>query len=226
MIDGSSGSRLFEDLIRDLLQRGLSVRFQARGASMSPAIRDGEIVQVTPVIVSKLRKDDIVLTKSNYGFRVHRLVIADHEKDAFVTRGDCGLENDPVLRGDQILGIAEAKEVRIGRRLVRANFKGSGGQLLRGVARGQRMLLAGARFFSRAGTSAGQKHPDVASTSSSSLQNVPHRKFSLTKRRQGAPTVLGVLGLLCVLMAAPQLRAQVAVDATTSGSGNLIGVAN
>ena len=74
MTDRGADSKLFEEVIRELLQQGLSVRFQARGASMSPAIRDGEIVEVTPVIVSKLRKDDIVLAKSNDGFRLHRIV--------------------------------------------------------------------------------------------------------------------------------------------------------
>jgi hypothetical protein len=137
MTDRGADSELFAGLVRDLFKQGLCVRFQARGASMSPAIRDGEVVQVTPVIVSKLRKDDIVLTKSKNGFRIHRLVKADHENNLFVTRGDCGLEDDPVLRGDQILGLVQAKEVRIGRRIIPAKFKGIGGRVLRCAARGQ-----------------------------------------------------------------------------------------
>src|SRR5579863_5518262 len=120
MIKSGTDSKLFERVLRELLGKGLSVRFQARGASMSPVIRDGEIVQVTPVIVSKLRKDDIVLAKSNYGFRLHRIVFADYARNVFITRGDCGQENDPALTGSQILGLAKAKEVRIGRKLVKA----------------------------------------------------------------------------------------------------------
>ena len=85
--------------------------------------------------MSKLRKDDIVLTKSNHGFRLHRLVLADQQADTFTTRGDCGQENDLPVRATQILGIAEAKEVRVGRRIVRAKFKGLGGALLRVAAR-------------------------------------------------------------------------------------------
>src|ERR1700681_1593409 len=105
MIDGGADSTLFEEITRELLEQGLRVRFQARGASMSPAIRDGEVVEITPVIVSKLRKDDIVLTRSKNGFRLHRIVVADSSKDAFVTRGDCGREDDPTLKGAQILGL-------------------------------------------------------------------------------------------------------------------------
>jgi hypothetical protein len=135
-----SHSKLFEDLSRELMQNGLSVRFQARGASMSPRIRDGEIVHVAAVIVSKLRKGDIVLIKSNHGFRIHRLVVADYEKDLFITRGDCGQQDDPAVRGNEILGIAEAKEVQVGRRIVRAKLRGVGGHTVQCAARGQVIL--------------------------------------------------------------------------------------
>src|SRR5579864_8484590 len=140
MSNRRAGSKLFEKVVRELLEQGLCVRFQARGASMSPAIRDGEIVTVTPVIVGKLRKDDVVLAKSNYGFRLHRIVLADHARDVFITRGDCGQENDAALTGAQILGVARAKEVRVGRKVVRANLKGLGGELVRSVARVQAVL--------------------------------------------------------------------------------------
>ena len=136
MTNRGADSAKFEALSRELLKSGMGVRFEARGASMSPCIRDGEIVHVTPVIVSKLRKDDIVLTKGHTGFRVHRLVVADQDKDLFITRGDCGQQDDPPLRGDQILGVAVAKEVRIGKRIVRTRLKGFG-RVLQGVARVQ-----------------------------------------------------------------------------------------
>src|SRR5215475_4588667 len=131
MISRETDSKLFSQVIYELLGQGLSVRFKACGASMSPAIRDGEIVEVTPVMVSKLRKDDIVLATTNVGFRLHRIVFADHARDVFITRGDCGQENDPALKGAQILGLARAKEVRVGRRMVRAKFNTVSGWALR-----------------------------------------------------------------------------------------------
>jgi uncharacterized repeat protein (TIGR01451 family) len=143
-------SKLFEEVVRPLLEQGLNVRFQALGASMSPAIRDGEVVEVTPVMVTKLRKDDIVLAKSHAGFRLHRIVAADPGKDVFITRGDCGQQNDPALKAEQILGLARAKEVRVGRNIVQARFRGVGGWLLRSAARMQcvsRKLLARAVAF-------------------------------------------------------------------------------
>src|SRR5215471_11207024 len=153
MIECGADSKVFEEVLRPLLEQGLSVRFQARGASMSPAIRDGEVVEVTPVMVTKLRKDDIVLAKTNHGFRLHRIVLADRAMDRFVTKGDCGQEDDPPLKGDQILGLARAKEVRVGRKIVQARFKGVGGWMLRAAARAQsvsgklRARAAGATSF-------------------------------------------------------------------------------
>ena len=110
MIKSCTDSETFEALCRELLHAGSSVRFEARGASMSPCIRDGEIVYITPVIVSKLRKDDIVLTRSNNSFRVHRLVFIDCQNDRFVTRGDCGEQNDPAVRGDEIWVLLQRKK--------------------------------------------------------------------------------------------------------------------
>src|SRR5271166_3212114 len=134
MTNHESDSESFEALSRELLKDGLSVRFEARGASMSPCIRDRQIVHVTPVIVSKLRKGDIVLTKGHSGFRLHRLVRIDHDNDLFITRGDCGQQDDPPARGHQILGVVVAKEVRLGKTIVRTKLKGIGGTLLRVAA--------------------------------------------------------------------------------------------
>ncbi len=186
---------LFEEVVRELLGRGLCARFQARGASMSPAIRDGETVEITPVTVSKLRKDDIVLAKTNHGMRLHRIVLADHERDVYVTRGDCGKENDPPVKGSQILGIARAKEVRVGRRMLRAKLNSVGGEFLCGAARGQRItqrLLAQVRR-------------------------------SVSQRRKGTCELAGLLAFMFVVFAAITSNAQVAVDATTSNSTTLRG---
>ena len=112
------------------------MRFQARGASMSPAIRDGEVVEVTPVIVTKLRKDDIVLAKSNSGFRLHRIVHADPREIVSHARGLRPGKRSGAEGETQILGLARAKEVRVGRKIVQARFRGVGGWALRCAARG------------------------------------------------------------------------------------------
>lgn len=135
MTDGAD-SKVFEQIVRDLLGRGLSIRFQARGWSMFPAIRDGQMVEVAPVW-RDLRKDDIVLTKSDFGFRLHRIVRADRAQDVFITRGDSSLGSDAPLLRQQILGIARAKEMKVGPTTIRASFAGIAGWVQRLAARGQ-----------------------------------------------------------------------------------------
>jgi len=121
-----------------MLAQGLNVRFQARGGSMSPAIRDGETVEITPVRLSELRKNDIVLAKADFGFRLHRVLRLDLAQNIFITRGDCAQEDDPPLNGNQILGRAGAKELRLGWTTVRASFRY--GWLLRTAARAQYLV--------------------------------------------------------------------------------------
>jgi hypothetical protein len=133
-------SELFDDFVQELLREGNAIRFQARGGSMSPAIRDGEIVHVKSAIPAELRKGDMVLVKSEIGFRLHRLVVADLAQDVFITRGDCGQQDDPAVSAEDILGLATTKEVRVGRRIARAKLHGLSGRLLCGIARGQRVL--------------------------------------------------------------------------------------
>ena len=130
----------FESFSLQSLQAGLRIRFQAHGASMSSTIRDGEMVYVKPASEARLRRGDIVLVKTGSGFCLHRLMYADAGRDVFITRGDRGLQDDPAARHDQILGVAVAKDVRIGTRTVRANFRGIGGRFLRALARGQSLL--------------------------------------------------------------------------------------
>jgi len=194
-------SRQFESFSLDCLNAGLRVRFQARGASMSSAIRDGEMVYVRPASEADLRGGDIVLVKSDYGFRLHRLIHADARGDVFITRGDCGQQDDPPIRREQILGVAVAKDVQIGTKIVRAQFRGIGGSFLRVAARGQFIL---SKFSSRAGF----RWPRTT---------IP--RFV----RQGARAILSALGLLLLLLTAPHLHGQVAVDAATSSSAELTG---
>ncbi len=203
MIKGGPDSEMFEAFSRELLNGGLYVRFEARGASMSPSIRDREIVHVTPVIVSKLGKGDIVLTKGDSGFRMHRLVIADHKKDTFITRGDCGLENDPPVRGAQILGFAASKEVKVAGRVFTVTLDGR-------ASRARRILGRAMEFAARL-----------------------NRRAIATRMRQAiavgvSPTrnrlLLPLGAMLLSLLGLPYSHAQVAVDASTSGAGQLTGI--
>ena len=149
-------SKLFEAFTRELLAGGSAIRFEARGASMSPAIRDGEIVHVRPAVPGDLSKGDLVLIKVEGRICLHRLVVADAKRDVFITRGDCGLQDDPAVSGEGILGVAEAKEVRVGRSVVRAKFKGVRGRIARCAAKGHRVMK---RLLGIAGAGARPQRP-------------------------------------------------------------------
>ena len=194
-------SKQFESFVMDCLKAGLRVRFQARGASMSPAIRDGEMVYVKPAPTASLRKGDVVLVKDESGFRLHRLIHTDAEHDVFSTRGDCGWEDDSPIRGEQILGVAVAKDVRIGQRIVRIKLKGLGAIVLHCAARTQSVALNFLRAI--------RWRPSLQRGNAES-------KGSLAKN---ASALLGLL-LLCLL---PHLHAQVAVDSSSSSSTHLTG---
>ena len=88
--------------------------------------------------------------------------------------------------------------------MVRTKLKGAGAILLRCAARGKSV----ASKFLRV---AGLRRPS---------RTAPSRSI-----RNGARSVLGALGLLLVLLAAPYLRGQVAVDAETNASADLTGAA-
>ena len=194
-IEDRPQTKMFEAISRELLGSGNAIRFQARGASMSPAIHDGEIVHVKAVLPADLRKGDIVLVKGEMGFRLHRLVVADVRNDVFITRGDSGSHNDPAVSAEQIVGIAGDKEVRVGNKTVRAKLNGMSGRILTCVARGQRVLT---KRLSRA-----------LSSSNSTANN--------------ASLLPVLLALLFLLFAATHSIAQVAVDATTNSGGDLTG---
>jgi hypothetical protein len=206
MINSGPDAKKFEALSRELVNSGIDVRFEARGASMSPSIRDGQVVHVTAVIVSKLQKGDIVLTKGDTGFLLHRLVVADHRKNIFVTRGDCGRQDDCPVRGDQILGVALAKEITIGRTRLRIKLTGFAETLL--------------RWFSRARWVAGR------AARGAGLYRLSPPVVNVSSREAAWPRVpLGIL-LMALLCATPASAQVIFVGATPGKTAELTSAAN
>jgi uncharacterized repeat protein (TIGR01451 family) len=177
---------------------------------MSPTIRDGEMVYVKPASEARLRRGDIVLVKSDYGFRLHRLVRADLRRNVFITRGDCGQQNDPAVRHDQILGVAVAKDVLVGKKILRANFRGIPGAFLQFAAQAQ--SIAG-KFARTTGLSR------LVSAAARLTSSRPRRERSQkldSQKLERSSKLFGFLALFFMLLAVPCARAQVALDAATS----------
>jgi len=83
------------------------VRFRARGASMQPLVRDGDVVLVRPVAARAVRVGDVVLFKSSpEHVVVHRVIrrSGDQNGYAFQVKGDSLSRPDAVIAEAQVFG--------------------------------------------------------------------------------------------------------------------------
>ncbi len=204
MAEDKPHSKLFGSVSQSLLSGGLGFRFQARGRSMQPAIRDGEFLHVQPVAMNELGKGDIVLFANGANYTAHRLVFADWARDVFMTRGDAGTETDGILHGREILGKVIAKEENRGGRVhivplcgMQARLRSLGVQARSLASRTLRLLL-------------GQRSTAV-------LRNLILPK-ALSSR-------VWILPLLAILASPSVLFGQVALDATTFAGARLTNAA-
>lgn len=88
------------ELIVDLLARGHNVRFQARGPSMHPIIRENDYLLVEPL--RDFERGDVVLTLADRGLTAHRVV--EISGDRVITRGDNAPCDDEPIERSKILG--------------------------------------------------------------------------------------------------------------------------
>ena len=111
-----SGQALL-DLMQTVLSRGSSFRFKAKGWSMSPFIRDGDVITVSPLAGKHPRMGDVVaFTRPDNGSLVVHRVIAQ-QKGHVLVRGDGVAElPDGLVPLSNILGRVTRVE-REGRRI-------------------------------------------------------------------------------------------------------------
>jgi len=114
-------SSMFFKLTVDLLKSGRGVRFKAPGRSMTPTIREDEMITVEPVSPSSVRKGDIILYNNETGVIAHRVVYIEKKQGSltphsFILRGDASIENDKPVASGQVLGKVVSLE-RDGRRI-------------------------------------------------------------------------------------------------------------
>jgi len=105
----------FEDLAVRLLGAGHDMLFRARGSSMHPAVRDGDLLHVSPLCGAALDIGDIALYRSSRsGIVVHRVVDIRRQetKTLVLVKGDAAATPDPLVPVSRVLG----RVVRIGRR--------------------------------------------------------------------------------------------------------------
>ncbi len=91
-------------LMRAVLEKGKAFRFEARGTSMHPFIKDGDVVTIEPLAPGGPRTGDVVtfVHPVSGGVRVHRVVKASN--GVYVLKGDNALGEDGELSRDALLG--------------------------------------------------------------------------------------------------------------------------
>jgi len=111
-----SGTVLLE-LLKAVLEKGVPFRFQAKGFSMSPFIRDGDVVTVSPSFDGTPHLGDVVAVIQPETGRliIHRVVRG--KGSSYVTRGDNIAKEDGLVSVEDILGFVTKVE-RKGERVV------------------------------------------------------------------------------------------------------------
>ena len=90
-------------VIEEVLATGNAARFLARGDSMHPSIRSGELLEVERVDPDSIRRGDVVLARLSRGLTAHRVVRVTRE-GWFVTRGDNAPSDDEAFPAGAIIG--------------------------------------------------------------------------------------------------------------------------
>ena len=134
---------VFRELSAEILKKGHVLRFQARGISMHPFIKDRDVIKVKPVGLEDVKSGDIVFYMSkNKNFIAHRLIkkIKDKNNDGkllLVTKGDSCTGFDAALSPSQVLG-----------KVISIERDGKEISMEKGISKLQNFLLSKASPFS------------------------------------------------------------------------------
>jgi len=87
-----------------------SLRLRVTGASMLPAIHPGSYVWIGKIDPEVLTPGSVILTRSQHGVRLHRLIAIENSGSAihYITRGDNNDHDDPVVAATDVLGVLSA----------------------------------------------------------------------------------------------------------------------
>ena len=95
----------FRGLLKDILARGATVRFSARGGSMTPTVVHNEVVHVAPLHNRPPCLGEVVLVDSlREGLLIHRIVEINAAEMRYITKGDASACADKEVGRSEILG--------------------------------------------------------------------------------------------------------------------------
>jgi len=92
------------DLLRAVLNKGVPVRFQAKGFSMAPFIKNNDVVTISPLQGTQPSLGDIIAFAhpETQGLCIHRIV--RKKGDLYVTKGDNRSDTEESVPIENILG--------------------------------------------------------------------------------------------------------------------------
>lgn len=97
----------FRDLAAPVLRDGHRLRFQARGGSMEPFIKDGDVLEVAPLGEGRARHGDVLLVEAGDGRLLAHRVIKTGRRGGerwFLLRGDACPDPDGWFDTKHLLG--------------------------------------------------------------------------------------------------------------------------
>ncbi len=96
----------YYSIIASLLKKGEKVQIKLYGHCMSPFVRNGEIVTISPVSHLKLCCGDIIVYKYKDRFKIHRFLrLVQIENESFlISKGDRAMNIDPPVSLEAFLG--------------------------------------------------------------------------------------------------------------------------
>jgi signal peptidase I len=103
----------FDTLAQAILDEGLTLRFRAKGMSMHPFVRNGDLLHVRAVPPDQVHIGELVLFRTaGSKMAVHRVLRRKRlgERIAFVIKGDRVEQPDGIVPAENILGRVIARE--------------------------------------------------------------------------------------------------------------------
>ena len=110
--DLALSSQALLEILKSVLDKGRPFRFRVRGFSMSPLIKDGDVLTISPPSEHEFHNGDVVLFEEELERRpiVHRIVHG--QGDMFLVKGDNLGEADGYIHRKSILGTVTCVERR------------------------------------------------------------------------------------------------------------------
>ena len=105
-----SGNELFPELVKEVLGKGRDCRFQVKGHSMSPFIKDRDVVTISPLSGNSPGIGDVVafIHPQNKRLLIHRVI--RKEGEVYLVKGENASEADGLVKKENIFGVVRDVE--------------------------------------------------------------------------------------------------------------------